>query len=218
VYNLGIKILSPRRGDPPSVWISPLFRKQHSPPWEAYSTIFYRQEITHILWNMKFIAVFTRSCQMDPIHTVTSCPSRFIIIIFPHLCLGLLSGLFTLGFPTKCYMHLYSPCVQLCYIHLILLDFVTIIFGKEYSLRVWRNFLLGRHVLHFHVYFLSNLGFCTLAFFRNVILIFNISIVMLFPVFFIYSYYVLRLLYHSVPYDRISDFSLFLFSSLSSKL
>jgi hypothetical protein len=71
----------------------------------------------------------TTVSQMNPIHTLQTCFPRSVLILFSHLCIGLLSGLSSSGF----------PIIILCFISsihaLILLDLIIlIIYGEEYKL------------------------------------------------------------------------------------
>jgi len=73
----------------------------------------------------------------NPIQSIHphSTSRRFILILSTHLLLGLPSGLFPSGFPTKTlYTPLSSPIRATCPAHLILLDFITrTILGEEYK-------------------------------------------------------------------------------------
>ena len=67
----------------------------------------------------------------SPIQSIYPQPTswRFIIILSTHLRLGLPSGLFHSGFPTKTlYTPLSSPIHATCPAHLILLDFITALY------------------------------------------------------------------------------------------
>ena len=70
---------------------------------------------------------------LDPVHTPTHFLKTHLNIILP-LPLGLPSGLFPSGFPTKTlYTPLLSPIRATCTAHLILDFFITqTIFGEEY--------------------------------------------------------------------------------------
>ena len=112
---------------------------QHSPSWKA-NRFSASQEIPHILWNPKvhyrihkYPPPVPILSQLDPIYTPTSHFWRTILILSFHLRLGLPSGLFPSGFPTKTlYAPPLSPIRATCPAHLILLDFITrTILGEE---------------------------------------------------------------------------------------
>jgi hypothetical protein len=72
--------------------------------------------------------------QLDPVHAPHPTSWRFILILSSHLLLGLPSGLFPSGFPTKTlYTHSLSIIRATCSAHHILLDFISRkTFGVQY--------------------------------------------------------------------------------------
>ena len=112
---------------------------EQSPSWEA-NRFAASQEIPRILWNPK-VHYRIHNCpppvpilgQLDPVHTHPT-SWRSILILSSHLRLGLPSGLFPSGSPTKT---LCTPLPTLiratCPTHLIILDFITrTILGEKY--------------------------------------------------------------------------------------
>jgi hypothetical protein len=112
---------------------------EQSSSWQAdsHST---SQEIPRLLLNPKVHYHVHKGQPLDPIlsqmnlvHTISS---RFIVILFSYLCLGLPNGLFPSDFPTKIlYVFLISLMHATCAAHIILLDLITpITFGEVYKL------------------------------------------------------------------------------------
>ena len=85
------------------------------------------------LTSVRYLSLFWAS----PIQSIYPNPTswRSILIFSTHLSLGLPSGLFPSGFPTKTlYTPLSSPIRATCPAHLPLLDFITrTILGEEYK-------------------------------------------------------------------------------------
>jgi hypothetical protein len=73
--------------------------------------------------------------QMNPVHIPHPISLMFILILPFHLHLGLLSGLFPSGFPTKTlYTFLFYPMRATSRAYLILLDFIIpVISGEDYN-------------------------------------------------------------------------------------
>jgi hypothetical protein len=85
------------------------------------------------LKSVRHLSLFWAS----PIQSIYPHPTswRSVLILFIHLCLGLPSGLYLSGFPTKTlYTPLSSPIRAIWPAHLIILDFITrTILGEEYK-------------------------------------------------------------------------------------
>ena len=136
---------------------------KHSPSWEANSSSA-SQKIPHILWDPKVHYRIYNSpppvsniSQINPVHGSHYTSWSSILILPFHLRLGLRSGLFPSGFPTKTlYVPLLSSLRATRPANLILFDFITRkIFGEEYrsqssSLRSLHSFvtsyLLGTNI------------------------------------------------------------------------
>jgi hypothetical protein len=97
------------------------------------------QEFPNILWTPQVQYRVHKSPPLAPtLSQIQSIPPHFIplrvIFILPfHLRLGLPSGLFPSGYPTKfLYPFLFPPTCTMCFARLILLDFIILItFGEE---------------------------------------------------------------------------------------
>jgi len=116
------------------------YSMEQSPSWEA-NRFSASQEIPHILRNPKAHYRIHKCSptvlilsQLDPVHDLTSHSRRSFLILSSHLSLGLPSGLFRSGFPTKVlHTPLLSPKRVTCPAYLILLDLITrTILGEQY--------------------------------------------------------------------------------------
>ena len=106
---------------------------EQSPSWEA-NRFSASQEIPRILWSPKVYYPIHKCLppvsilsQLEPVHTPTFHFLKIHFNIIPHLRLGLPSGLFPSGFPSKT-MYTPLPLPHTRYIpppNLILLDFIT---------------------------------------------------------------------------------------------
>ena len=114
-----------------------------SPSWEA-NRFSSRQEIPCILWNPKvhyrihkFQPPVPILSQLDPAHAPHPTSWSSLLILSSHLRLGLPSGLFPSGVPTKT---LYTPLLALiratCHAHLFL-DFIP----RVYHINIKTGFI-----------------------------------------------------------------------------
>ena len=114
------------------------FSREQSPSCEA-NWFSASQEIPPILWNPKFVTAFTsarhlslswvRLIQFMPPHPTSW---RSLLILSSHLRLGIPSGLFPSGFPTKT---LYAPLLPPYALHALPISFFSIWSPEQYWVR-----------------------------------------------------------------------------------
>jgi hypothetical protein len=122
--------------NPNLLWSTAVERPSVAQPLQKFPAFF---------GTRRFIAAFARALHLSlpsarPIQTILPYYfSKSILILFTHICLGFLSGLFPSGFPTnKSVSVSLLPIRVTCSAHLILLDLIfLIILGKEYRYAVF---------------------------------------------------------------------------------
>ena len=113
------------------------YSMKQSPSWEA-NRFSAGQESPRILWNLK-VYYRIHKCQspvpslsqINPVHTPHPTSWRFVLILSSHLRLGLPSGLFPSGFPTKTLYTSLSPYV----LHVPPISFFSIWSPAQYRMR-----------------------------------------------------------------------------------
>ena len=109
------------------------YSMEHS-PWEA-NRFAASQEIPAFYETRRFITAFTSApplpslSQLEPVLTPHPTSWRSILILFFHICLGLPSGLFLSGFPTK---NLYMPFSPPYALHAPPISFFSILSPEQY--------------------------------------------------------------------------------------
>jgi len=114
------------------------------------------QEIPHILWNPKALDHVHNSPPLTPllshiklVHFLVDISLKSMLILSSHLYLGIPSGFFSSGFPTKTLdARLCSLICATCPTHLIL-DLITqIIFSEQYRFSQFAENLLVHYQTH----------------------------------------------------------------------
>jgi hypothetical protein len=151
---------------------------------------------------------------MDLIHTITSYSRRYILILFPRLCLGLPSCLFLSGFPTKILYAFLGFPVRAVMPHLSqppwfdhnkiwwrvqTEDIVIVQLSSASSYFISLRSESSSIPFHFFEFFLI---FHSFLFIILIIVLIHVilSVLYMFITF-------IRLTHHSVPCDRITDVS-----------